>query len=711
MTLKVPQAYIDWIQKTNRGIMGHLYKFTAAAGFNFTSGSTAVTGANIAELIVPSDGLGVVAFPIVDWANGKIYLLAQSPGTIRSYDVVLATQSPIGSGYLLATHDGFAFCGDADPASGNVIVQITNVAGNYAPINRYDPTSLSLTGSFGGSGAFGSYPTKILAGEALVCVECNGVPYALIKESEFSGNVAVVRIDTMAAAGGYLNVVSGDVNNRGLMCRGASGASKGSVFLTEGNFSSEVASIHLWEVVILPGAETYNISLWPTPNPFISMLTIGTIAASSIDPSWTTMLAATAIGYDNADGNVLLDVSTNTLHTNQRYIIKVNSTTAAVMWATPVTNLSDVLQLSRIDAYVAGMKNAAIDSIGTLSGALTTVTIDTQSGLTNTSSDNTSGFIFTHIAYTQGAHSPVPVSGTPSSFTGWALINYNPTGSGGSGVPVLGVGPSDYFTDLDTDVFWDNILWKSNSLRFEGLQRKIGIGLSVDEQTIKIWASPTDTLFGANFLSGVEEGLLDGAVLVRYRIIWPLVTGNAAHDVQPSNPPMAVWPLFTGYISSIDKGGASHIELKVKSALTKLNVNMPRNYFQPGCLWTLFDQGCTLSKASFAVSGTITGGVTSKIIPVSGGLSPSTGADGNPQYAQGRLLFTSGVNKGLQVLIDTNDSTSLYLAYLLNAIPSPGDTILFFPGCSKTFATCSAKFNNTENFRGFDKVPPVMVSV
>lgn len=271
-------------------------------------------------------------------------------------------------------------------------------------------------------------------------------------------------------------------------------------------------------------------------------------------------------------------------------------------------------------------------------------------------------------------------------------------------------GVEDYFTDLDVDVFYANQVWKASSLRFEGLQRKIGIGLSVDEQTIKIWASPQDTIFGGNFLLGVQDGLMDGATIVRYRVIWSFVTGNAWVDISPPNQPIAVWPLFTGYTSNVVKAGVSHVELKVKSALVKLNVNMPRNYYQPGCLWTLFDSGCTLAQNSFANTSTVGGGATQKVIPVSGGIT-ANGPDGNPTFAQGRLLFTSGVNTGLQVLIDSNNSSALVLAYLLDTVPTIGDSITFYPGCSKTYNTCDVKFNNKANFRGFDKVPPIMVSV
>lgn len=270
-------------------------------------------------------------------------------------------------------------------------------------------------------------------------------------------------------------------------------------------------------------------------------------------------------------------------------------------------------------------------------------------------------------------------------------------------------GINDYFTDLDTDINYEGQIWKSGSLRIEGLRRKLAVGLQVDEQETQIWAGPSDTLFGANFLTGAESGLMDGAIIARLRAVWNYVTGNAAIDVQ--NAPIAVWPMFTGYASQITKGGQTHVDMKIKSALVKLEVNMPQNYYQPGCLWTLFSPGCTLIKSAFAVSGTVGAGPTNTTIPVVGGIATPIAADSIANFAQGRLLFTSGVNSGLQVLIDTNDAANLYLAYNLNAVPSPSDTFNYYPGCSKSFNTCDLKFNNKANFRGYDKVPPIMLSI
>jgi Phage conserved hypothetical protein BR0599/Uncharacterized conserved protein (DUF2163) len=285
------------------------------------------------------------------------------------------------------------------------------------------------------------------------------------------------------------------------------------------------------------------------------------------------------------------------------------------------------------------------------------------------------------------------------------------------------LGGTDYFTDMDHDIGYQGINYKSGGLRIEGLKMKLGVGANVDEQEVTIWASPTDTLFGAAFLTGMADGIMDGGTISRQRIVWTPVTGNNLNDI--AQPPAAVWETFLGYMSSIDKIGRTSVKFKVKSALVLLNLDMPRNFFQPGCLWNLFDysvttgqqgiggnpnDGCTLLASNYAINGTVLDATIQAIAPV-GGISPVTGADGFPNFQSGKLIFTSGVNDGLLVKVSSNDSTFLYLQYALEDISSPGDTFKYYPGCSKQYSTCQAKFNNTQNFRAFDKVPPVFVSI
>lgn len=269
-------------------------------------------------------------------------------------------------------------------------------------------------------------------------------------------------------------------------------------------------------------------------------------------------------------------------------------------------------------------------------------------------------------------------------------------------------GIKNYFTDLDIPIVYGGQTYQANQLRLEGLKYKLAPGFQVDEQDLKITAFPGETLGGASFFSGVESGLLDGAYLTRARAFWFANTGIAWQDYKA--PPIQVVTLFTGRVSVISKIGRTTVELKLKSPLSLLDTEMPRNFYSPGCIWTLYDTGCTINRASFTNSFTVLTATHQSVNPT-GAVAPITGGDTLPYYAQGRLLFTSGVNTGIQVSIGSNDGVTFFLTYPLTTPPAPGDTFTASAGCSKKFETCESKFANRANFRGFPKVPPVVVSL
>lgn len=266
-----------------------------------------------------------------------------------------------------------------------------------------------------------------------------------------------------------------------------------------------------------------------------------------------------------------------------------------------------------------------------------------------------------------------------------------------------------YFTNLDLPINYGGRLWLANQIRIEGLKFKIAIGLDVDEQEIKIDAYPGDTLNGANFFAGVQEGLLDGAYVIRSRGFWT-AHGGPAYDDYNLFAPICVVPLFTGRVATISKIGRTHVELKLKSPLSLLDIDMPRNTYEPGCQWTLYDSGCTLTRASFTTNYTVLTATVQQITPTIA-ISPATAADGIATFLQGRLLFTSGVNSGLQTIVGNNNGTYFALQYPLLSASAPGDTFAVSQGCSKTSNTCDMKFSNLLNFRGFPRVPPIVVSV
>ncbi len=244
------------------------------------------------------------------------------------------------------------------------------------------------------------------------------------------------------------------------------------------------------------------------------------------------------------------------------------------------------------------------------------------------------------------------------------------------------------YTSADMPVVVGGELYLANGVRIDGLKYSIKIGVDVDEQDITIAATASDLVGGVPFLAALRDGVFDGAQIQRDRAFLPAW----------GQPAIGIVTLFHGRVSTIDKIGRTSAELKVKSDAVLLDIDMPRNLWQTGCLHTLYDGGCTLAKARFTASGMVGAGATNLVIPWAGATAGG--------YDQGTILFTSGANAGISVTIQRSDGAELVLAYPLDAAPAAGDAFQASFGCDHTLATCQTKFANAANFRGFPFVPP-----
>lgn len=201
----------------------------------------------------------------------------------------------------------------------------------------------------------------------------------------------------------------------------------------------------------------------------------------------------------------------------------------------------------------------------------------------------------------------------------------------------------------------------------------------------------TATVKGVSFKRAVIIGLFDGAVMKLKRAAMPTYG-----DTSPG-----IVTMFTGRVGSISEARGEGVRFSVNSHLELLDQNIPRNLFLSGCIWTLYDAGCTLNSGSFAQTGSVASGSTSLILNVSMGQ-----ADG--YFSLGKITFTSGANSGLTVGIRKylhGSPGTLVLTQPLPNAPSTGDTFTAYAGCDKTQSTCANKFDNLENFRGFPYIP------
>jgi hypothetical protein len=211
------------------------------------------------------------------------------------------------------------------------------------------------------------------------------------------------------------------------------------------------------------------------------------------------------------------------------------------------------------------------------------------------------------------------------------------------------------------------------------------------------------TVSGVPFLAAVRSLFFDAATVTYYRCYLPIPSGYWAPDFV-TYPPI---PWFTGIVSDASAGRQS-AKLSISNTLELLNVQMPRNLVQTGCLHVLFDAGCGLSKAAFTIAGAVVAGTN-------GVLSFNTNLTQVDNYfSLGTITFTSGALSGqartVRASVNSGGKVTVFMPY--GSAPAVGDTFNIVPGCDKLQSTCSNNnpaigpaYNNLLRFRGYPNVP------
>jgi uncharacterized phage protein (TIGR02218 family) len=251
------------------------------------------------------------------------------------------------------------------------------------------------------------------------------------------------------------------------------------------------------------------------------------------------------------------------------------------------------------------------------------------------------------------------------------------------------------YTNVDVTFSYGGKTYLGNSVLIDGLKYRAAVGLEVDRQQITVSARSTDTITaGAPFLQALRDGSFDFCQVERQRIFFSDEIGGTA---------IGAVTLFVGRLGAINEIGRSTAKLTVNSDLALLDIDMPRNVYQPTCLHTLYDSGCTLVKNAFGTSGTVGSGSTASVINWSGA---------SANFQQGTITFTSGVNASVSATVGSAVAgTSLTLLYPLESVPATGDAFTVYFGCDHTPGTCQSRFANLANFRGFPYVPPPQMAV
>lgn len=209
--------------------------------------------------------------------------------------------------------------------------------------------------------------------------------------------------------------------------------------------------------------------------------------------------------------------------------------------------------------------------------------------------------------------------------------------------------------------------------------------LEVDSLEVTIETGESVTLTGIPFAHAAANGALDGATVKLERafmLTWGVVTATVH--------------LFEGRVAAINPTHTA-VVIQVKSFLEVLDSQWPRNIYQPACCHQLYNTGCGISRSAYQVTGTATGGTTTKI-------NWNTGKAAG-YFDQGVIVITSGSNSGARRTIKSSDTTGLTIALPLPFSITSGTTFQVVPGCDKTHTTCNSKFGNISRYRGFPWVP------
>jgi uncharacterized phage protein (TIGR02218 family) len=224
--------------------------------------------------------------------------------------------------------------------------------------------------------------------------------------------------------------------------------------------------------------------------------------------------------------------------------------------------------------------------------------------------------------------------------------------------------------------------------KFERSKTSTVIGTQVDELDIKVYPETTDQIGETPWLQAAWQGQLDGALLQLDRAFMP-----SYGDTSPGTV-----VLFAGRISDIDCSRTG-IDMKCRSHLELLNIQMPRRLWQSSCTHVFGDAMCqfnrTTLQASFAcLSGSTETQILSTINATPAGL-----------YIQGTIFGLTGANAGdgRTVAGMSSGNVSVRLAFL--SPPMVGDQFQLLPGCDRSITTCTNVFNNAIHFGGMPYIP------
>jgi len=240
------------------------------------------------------------------------------------------------------------------------------------------------------------------------------------------------------------------------------------------------------------------------------------------------------------------------------------------------------------------------------------------------------------------------------------------------------------FTDHDRPLAFDGTAFEPES-GFAASEIRAGSDLAVDAQDAT-GVLTSDRITETDIL----DGRWDNAAVELWRVNWADTSQRVL--------------LRRGAVGQIRRGRLAFVA-GLRALAHVLSQTVGRT-FQAGCDARLGDARCgiDLENAVYKGTGLVTDLLRDRAFMASG----LSGFDAG-WFTSGTLTWTSGANVGrtTEVLAHGLDGSIATLTLLEAPVRTiaEGDSFIARAGCDKRIATCSAKFANVANFRGFPNIP------
>ena len=236
------------------------------------------------------------------------------------------------------------------------------------------------------------------------------------------------------------------------------------------------------------------------------------------------------------------------------------------------------------------------------------------------------------------------------------------------------------FTDHDLTLTFAGTTFEPES-GFVPSEIRAAQDFSVDAQDVE-GALTSDRITETDIL----DGRWDNAEVEVWRVNWAVTDQRVL--------------MRRGNLGDIRRGRASFVA-EVRSLAHWLNQTVGRTY-QFSCDADLGDGRCgvNLSSPLWSAAGTV------EMLSGSRGFKAAAlGSFASDTFPLGVVSWTTGANAGRRAEIASFASGAITLFEAPVRPIAIGDAFLATAGCDKQFATCSAKFGNGVNFRGFPHMP------